>query len=137
MSDSHHARAEVGAQSPRRRRSRVFRGVILALTGILAVYLLGSAWLGSVDEETVQCEVTDAFADQGDRFSAGWRVVIKTQNCGEAIYSGGVTRDNVDEVAADFSPGSYTFTMSLLSRLAADGYVPGVAPTVEEYWRVE
>lgn len=93
--------------------------------------------LGRVGVESVRCEVVGASASQGQRaYNAGWRVLVETEDCRTIVYPGGATADDAEQVAGMFTPGTYEFDMSLLSRLAAHGYVPGLSPDADEHRRV-
>lgn len=101
------------------------------------LYLIGTLTLVSLDSvghRWVQCHVVGANGQQGGQnATSAWQVVIDTHDCGEMLYSKGVNRDNVHEKAAEFEPGPYEVKMGLTSQWAADGYVPGINPSVEEY----
>ncbi|MGO1511256.1 MAG: hypothetical protein ACTHXO_11295 [Actinomycetaceae bacterium] len=121
-------------------RPRTFRSFplaqrIVAVAICVCVLLMVAAGvLGGMDEEWVPCEVVGAKGRQGDQYSASAFVVeIATVDCGTMIYSDGVSRDNHDDVAASFEPGHYEMRMGILSRLAARGWVPGLAASFEEF----
>jgi len=86
------------------------------------------------DPQWKTCEVIAAESSKGNRFSASvWRIGIDTKDCGRVIYSVGVNEDNVHELAASFESRDYDFKFGLPSRLAADGRLPFLAPTVQDY----
>lgn len=122
---------------PERRKRRI-RGVVLGLVCLLALVMLSVPVLDSVGHRWVQCEVTEASGQQGDQNAvSAWVVVIDTHECGRLVYSADVNQGNVEERAAEFSTGSYEFKMGLTSQLAAQGLVPGMNPSFDEYRPVQ
>ena len=118
---------------PTRRKRRLRRivaiGIVLLVLGMFAVVnldVVGHRW--------VQCQVVESNAEQGDMNSASaFVVVLETKDCGRVLYDEGVNRDNVEDKAAEFEPGQYEMKMGLTSQWAAEGIIPGINPSFEEY----
>ena len=86
------------------------------------------------DPQWKTCEVIAAESSKGNRFNTSeWLIGIDTKDCGRVVYSVGVNEENVHELAASFDPRAYDFKFGLSSRLAADGWLPFVAATAQDY----
>ncbi|MGC5616341.1 hypothetical protein [Georgenia sp. Z1491] len=110
---------------------------MIIATSVVVLVLLSMPVLGRVGVHGVRCEVVGASAAQGERVhSAGWRVLVETEDCRTVVYTGGVTADTAARVADGFTPGAYEFEMSALDRIAATGWAPGLSPSAEEFRRV-
>ena len=116
------------------RRSKIIAAVILGVCVLVGAVALSFPWLDSLDQRWTTCEVIEATPFQGDNTSMQpWKVQIRTTDCQDAIYSEGVTEDNVEQIAGSIEPGTYEFKMSWVSRRLADGWWPTIAPSVEEF----
>ena len=131
MSD---ANTPAGHASDSDRRKLHIRRIAAGAIVLLFIGMLVVVNLDSVGHRWMQCQVVDANGQQGGQNSASaWEVVIDTQDCGRMVYAEGVNRDNVEEKAADFEPGRYEMKMGITSQWAANGVIPGVNPSFEEY----
>lgn len=120
---------------PKRRRiSLVIRGVVLVVLLVLVPVIFALPWLDSLDRQWVQCHVVDASPSKGSWNSPStWRVAVETQDCGEILYSNGVTTENVEDIADQFAAGAYDFQLGWISKLSTQGYIPGMHPSAAEY----
>lgn len=112
--------------------------VVLTLCLVVVVGAIAFPSLNNINQSWVQCEVTDAYTQRGDNHSAqAWTVNLETVDCGVVSYGAGVNRDNVDEIATLFEPGKYEFMMGLVSKLAANGYIPNTNASAEDYRQLQ
>lgn len=120
------------------RRSKMIAAVILGVGVLVGAVALSFPWLDSLDQRWTTCQVVEASPFQGDNTSMQpWKVRIRTTDCQDAIYSEGVTQENVEQIADAMEPGAYELKMSWVSRRLADGWCPTIAPTVQEFRRLE
>ena len=116
------------------RLSKTIATVILGVCVVVGAVALSFPWLDSLDQRWTTCEVIEATPFQGDNTSMQpWKVQIRTTDCQDVIYSEGVTKDNVEQIARSIEPGAYELKMSWVSRRLADGWWPTVAPSVDEF----
>jgi len=110
-------------------------GLLLLFGGAsLLAFFIALPWLGDLDQRWTRCEVADARPFKGDNTSSQpWMVQIRTTDCQNVIYSDGVTEQNVHQIASSIEPGTYELKMSWLSRRLAEGWLPTLAPSAEEY----
>jgi len=120
------------------RRGKRIWGIIAVLLVVAFPLGIVFAVLESSNQQWVRCNVTHAESVEGTRFNASpWIVAIETTDCGRMTYTKGVSEDNVQEIAQAFEPGAYEFKLGFTSRLAADGWVPFLRPSAQEYRVVE
>ena len=86
------------------------------------------------DDQWVTCQVIGAEVAKGNRFSSTvWLITIETTDCGNIIYRQALSDENVAFLADSFEPGAYEFKLGFTSQLAADGWVPMLAPSTSNY----
>lgn len=91
-------------------------------------------WLGNVDQRWKSCEVIDATPFKGDNTSSQpWMVQIRTTDCQNVLYSHGVTEENVHQIASSIESGPYELKMGWMSRRLAEGWLPTMAPSTEDF----
>lgn len=123
---------------PVTRRSKIIAVVILGVGVVMMAIALSFPWLDSLDQRWTRCEVIEAVPFQGDNTSSQpWKVQLRTTDCQDIIYSHGVTEGNVQQIANSIDPGAYEIKLSWVSRRLADGWLPTLAPSTEEFRPVE
>ena len=113
-------------RATRRERLAWFRfgAAIAAALGIAFVTFGASPVVESVDADhhtTITCHVREAAGEIHSTHSRGItrttpRVVVSTRDCGELVMRAGVTRSNMDRIAARFDPpGTYRIEVGAAS----------------------
>lgn len=126
------------AAARKRRRDGLVGLVILVGGLVLVAGLFAFPWFDTLGQRWVSCDVVEARPFQGDNTSPQpWKLQLQTTNCQDVIYSDGVTEDNVEQLADSIDPGPYEIKMGWVSQRLADGWLPTLAPTAQEYRRVE
>lgn len=130
-----HHREHADSAKPRKRIRDGAVGLLLLFGGIaLVAFFIAFPWFGDLDQRWTNCEVIEARPFKGDNTSLQpWHVKIETSDCRDVLYSEGVTEENAQEIADSMMPGSYELKMSWLSRRLAEGWIPTMAPSAEEY----
>lgn len=119
---------------PKSKLGRVIFGWFLVVVFGWMAILMSLIALDWTDDQWVTCQVLDAEATKGNRFSSTvWRITIETTDCGNIIYRQALSDENVEFLADSFEPGAYEFKLGFTSQLAADGWVPTLAPSTSNY----
>jgi hypothetical protein len=139
-----HSLDRVGPERMSRRRVvLVFSAWILAVVGVLTVFVFAPTALHAYDRahsQVIKCDVSRAEPSSVSVQSTNSsstnlpRVSIKTKNCGEPTFERGVTDGNRDRIAAELDGRTCEFTVGAGSfRLRAFLGVLRVAPEVMSY----
>ena len=120
---------------PKSKLGRVSLAVcLIVVLGWFMILMSLMALNGFSQPRWVTCQVTDAEATKGNRFSPTvWLIAIETTDCGTIVYRQALTDENVEFLADSFEPGGYEFKFRLSSQLAADGWVPMLQPSTNNY----
>lgn len=117
-----------------RKRRTVGSVIFVAVLAVGAAFILSGAWIDTLNQRWVACEVTTAQATQGTHGSGTpWLVEIQTADCGTISYLEPFTEEKAQAFVSELRTGSdYEFKLGVLSRVMLKSPIKVIAPTAKD-----
>ncbi|MBP6684760.1 MAG: hypothetical protein KA158_04995 [Leucobacter sp.] len=89
----------------------------------------------TLDKQWMSCEVTDASVVKGGwRSSSAWSVKIASPDCEAVAIPGIASQSDAEQIADQLTSGvTFDFKLSAFSRLIADGTIPLMTASADEF----